>query len=622
MEGPLIPQRGASLRPDSITIPADRRQAQEAVPAPRTFRGRRIGVLNQSAKLLPGTLETKLSVSVEAPKSLESRKAVTVAPEPRIPRAVHKSVAEQQPKSAADVLASTRTGGTESDSGSVKLYTALLSSEMPYSELRQLAWNESLTAELPPQTLHTVRQAWSARKAHDILPKSAGLSLDQIKHSVASDLSKRGIPSRYVAETLTVLDAARGRGQTADVSPHAQQIYYMINSGSVDAMSDTQALVAFSERMDEAIIAGQLDLDSLKSVARDIHSAANFKRVRLSPQLGAKLNALKQGVPLQAEAPPSPSKPIPAPRTKLGQPPSSRSEASSPSPKSKPVPRKRRNVPQPAPGMMNGRTAAAPPLPPKGQSARAAPTNERKTADELAGVGNKLRLNHTPSLDAAQRVQLEKTYGVKTIPITIGGKEVAYLFTNSPDGKPRSRVLFSSHASGVENRPKFQKDIKTTMLFAGTRDNVLVSRTTKFAAGLAAGKASFNDESQIYERIQREVTDYSLDGGIGTTPEKAAKQLAQFRDEGAVNEFDYLLLDRNVKGMHMSDLMQALKAQGISHTQMVNHLCRPQTNQYGEFKVFETFDEAGGLDLSTIDPDLSESTAPPPLPPRTSSRRK
>lgn len=200
-------------------------------------------------------------------------------------------------------------------------------------------------------------------------------------------------------------------------------------------------------------------------------------------------------------------------------------------------------------------------------------------------------LTHTPSLSKAEAVHLKEAYGVTAVPITLRGKPVAYLFTRTPD-KPKENVLLSCHGAAWENRPKVTKPDDMTIRFAAPKDKILHSSTTQFADAFASGHTRFDaDISQLYRREKADVTDYYLEGSINTTPEQAAAQLAKLDQRGgAVNEFDYLLLDRNVKNLHFSDLMEAMKESGIHPKQMINHHCRPMSRHSGGFNALNAID--------------------------------
>lgn len=489
---------------------------------------------------------------------LASRDIKPHPPEPKLARVISLPVMHPQPKNAGEAVSNACSGIMNMEGGDTAFYLSLLKPDMPYGELRDLAWNRSTTSKLPSEALHTARQAWAVRKGQEFLAKNPGLSLDRAKHQLSSELTTRKVPQRYVMEAMVALDSLQ-KGEQRNVSAKGQQLYYMLHASDPGSLSDTSRMMAFAKALDQQIAVGRINSEHVLQMCGDIHRSANTEEMPMDISLLMKLVQLDKAVEMGEEMPPSPPPHRPVP-----------------------IPRKSR----PKPSLLSGSSRG---------------TNH---ADRMAGVGDQLKLSHTPSLNETQRVELKQAYGVTTVPIKLNGKEIAYLFTSSPDGKPKDRVLFSCHASGRNNRPKFQKDLSTTMLFAGTRNNILTSRTQLFAEGLAAGKARFTDDSQIYSRLQTEVTDYTIKGGIRTHPEDAARQLAEFRKQDVVNDFDYLLLDRNAQGLHMSDLMQALKESGISHRQMVNHLCRPQSSDAGKFRVLDTLDDTEALNLSAIDPDL------------------
>ncbi|WP_281645639.1 hypothetical protein [Parendozoicomonas sp. Alg238-R29] len=594
MDGPAVPPRNASPRDVSSapSSPVLERKKPSITQALRSRFGRKIGKLSNFVRHLRGNLETKRSSSLNdltsVNKEIFDRGIKKAHVEPSLSRSISMPAIHDTPHTASDVATNIKAGFYDGDSGDSALYSLLLKPDFPYTELRQLAWTDG--GKLSGNSLHTVRLVWAVRKAGDFLGKHKGIPPDQAKFELANELSKRKVPGRYILEAVTATDML-SRSPSANVKPEIRQVFYFINSGKPEVVADSQKLAAFSQNVEQMVIRGEISEPRLAAMAQDIQRTSDLDDMPVDLSL---LQSLTHG----------PSERLVPRRSGPGR--SQRPE------QPRPTPKPRRRVPD--------RTPARSP-----KIAKAITPGDAmiEQARQYAGKDSQLRLNHTPSLDATERVRLESEYGVKTIPIKIGGKEVAYIFTSSPDGKPKNRVFLSSHGQGWHERPKFQKNPATTMLFAGVRDNVLKSRTATFANGLASGRARFEDDSQIYGRIQREVTDYALDGSISTQPAMAAQQLAKFRDEGAVNDFDYLLIDRNVKGLHMSDLMQALQDAGITHTQMINHICRPQTDHAGIFSVRKTFEDDGVLNLSTIDPDLgdgSPSTPPPPVPRRRNLR--
>lgn len=187
------------------------------------------------------------------------------------------------------------------------------------------------------------------------------------------------------------------------------------------------------------------------------------------------------------------------------------------------------------------------------------------------------------NLPEAARASLERQHQIAITPITINGKEIAYLFSGQQ--QLNRNVLFSSHGSGV-NEGTFTKPEGIEFDFASTRNNVLVSNTMAFAEKLKDDLVAFRDESQIYGTLSREATNYRLDGGIRTQPEQAAELIGRMNRDGAAQPFDFVLLNREAKGVHFADLLQGFKdTLGWLPDQLVCHFCRPQDENKGRFNV-------------------------------------
>lgn len=200
--------------------------------------------------------------------------------------------------------------------------------------------------------------------------------------------------------------------------------------------------------------------------------------------------------------------------------------------------------------------------------------------------GQHIKVSGT-NLPETTRVALEQQHQIAITPITINGKEIAYLFSGQQE-LSRS-VLFSSHGSGI-NEGTFTKPAGIEFDFASTRNNVLVSNTMAFAEKLKDGLVGFKEESQIYDSLSREATNYRLDGGIRTQPEQAAELIGRMNRQGAQQPFDFVLLNREAKGVHFADLLQGFKdTLGWLPDQLVCHFCRPQDENKGKFNVSNNY---------------------------------
>ena len=207
--------------------------------------------------------------------------------------------------------------------------------------------------------------------------------------------------------------------------------------------------------------------------------------------------------------------------------------------------------------------------------------------EERIATGENITVNRT-NLPPAEIARLEQTYGVNIQPISIDGKEIAYLFgsVNRQQGDNHS-VLFSSHGGARGEHKTFQKPEGLELKFASTTNNTLVSRTMGFAEKLKDGHVELKEDSQIYASFSRQATDYKLSGGIGTQPEQAAQFIGEMNRGESVESFDFLLLNREAKGVHFSDVIQALKDTcGPSvQDQLICHFCRPKDDDAGKFNV-------------------------------------
>lgn len=200
--------------------------------------------------------------------------------------------------------------------------------------------------------------------------------------------------------------------------------------------------------------------------------------------------------------------------------------------------------------------------------------------------GQHIKVNGT-NLPEATRVSLERQHQIAITPITINCKEIAYLFSGQQ--QLNRNVLFSSHGSGI-NEGTFIKPEGIEFDFASTRNNVLVSNTMAFAEKLKDGLVGFHDESQIYGTLSREATNYRLDGGIRTQPEQAAELIGRMNRNGAKQPFDFVLLNREAKGVHFADLLQGFQdTVGWLPDQLVCHFCRPQDENKGRFNVSNNY---------------------------------
>lgn len=211
--------------------------------------------------------------------------------------------------------------------------------------------------------------------------------------------------------------------------------------------------------------------------------------------------------------------------------------------------------------------------------------------DSRISNGDGIRVNGT-NLPLNEIKRLETLYNVSVLPIRIKGKEIAYLFrTADHQTKPNQKVLISAHGSARGEQITFEKPDNLELDFASTTNNVLVSCTLAFAEKLNQGKVAFEEDSQIYNSSHCEATDYRLTGGIRTNPEDVARFIDNNIRLKKEQSFDFVLLNREAKGIHFSDLIQALKDSSgpQAPNQLVCHFCRPKDESAGKFDVKKNY---------------------------------
>jgi hypothetical protein len=205
-----------------------------------------------------------------------------------------------------------------------------------------------------------------------------------------------------------------------------------------------------------------------------------------------------------------------------------------------------------------------------------------------AGYGTRTRLSDGDGISVwgtdlppAMRSSLAKEHGITITPLVINGKEIAYLFGARSENN--STCLLSCHGYGV-NQGTFDLPAGIEMDFAATRNNVLHSETLDFARHLMQDRVVFAYEDQIYDSPGRKATNYTLDGGIYTSPSDAAEFIGEMHRRGSARPFDFVLLNRQAQGVHLADLLQAFQDTfGQLPATLINHFCRRQDANAGIF---------------------------------------
>lgn len=222
---------------------------------------------------------------------------------------------------------------------------------------------------------------------------------------------------------------------------------------------------------------------------------------------------------------------------------------------------------------------------------------QAKTTLSSYGAGSRLSNGENVriksiGLQPAERAALEQKHGIVIEPIKIDGKEIAYLFRGAGSEKGRnSTVLLSCHGDGKGQDAPFVKPDGIDLKFAAPSNTILSSSTKDFAQHLKDDQVTFHDPSQHYPLPSRPVTNYKLDGHIGTTSEEVADFIGDMNQNGGKKDFDFILLNRGAEGVSFADLLQGMEDSlgKNSHRKVIAHFCRPKNDNATVFDVKNNF---------------------------------
>ncbi|RYX95817.1 MAG: hypothetical protein EOO28_10435 [Comamonadaceae bacterium] len=177
--------------------------------------------------------------------------------------------------------------------------------------------------------------------------------------------------------------------------------------------------------------------------------------------------------------------------------------------------------------------------------------------DPRMGSGKHITING-PGLTPAARLGLEDRFGVAIKPILLDGKEIAYRI-GMPQSASHSNAYFSCHGASADDAI-INKPPGLRLAFAGPHGMVLRSNTITYARELADDAVVFPHPSQMYGPDRREVPNYLLGSGIGTS----ARDMSVFTRTtagraGDRHRFDTFLLNRDAHGMRLGDMLQGMQ---------------------------------------------------------------
>lgn len=191
------------------------------------------------------------------------------------------------------------------------------------------------------------------------------------------------------------------------------------------------------------------------------------------------------------------------------------------------------------------------------------------------------------NLSSIARKKLENKHQIAITPVKLNGKEIAYIFSNQHQ---YSNTFFLSAHAGGDNVGTFTKPDGIEFNFVAPSNHLLQSNTMLFAEKYKKNEVLFKEDSQIYASPHREATNYSLNGNIHTQPEQVANFIGKMNPEVGGQRFDFVLLNREARGVHFTDLIQGLKdTLDWMPERLICHFCRRQNKNVKIFPASNNY---------------------------------
>ena len=90
------------------------------------------------------------------------------------------------------------------EQGGSEIYRKLFNPDIPYSEVKKLAWQYQ--KKLPLELDMPIKAAWASRKAMDVEKNNPDLSKQELKQTLINDLKQKNIPNRLINQAVKTID--------------------------------------------------------------------------------------------------------------------------------------------------------------------------------------------------------------------------------------------------------------------------------------------------------------------------------------------------------------------------------------------------------------------------------
>lgn len=181
---------------------------------------------------------------------------------------------------------------------------------------------------------------------------------------------------------------------------------------------------------------------------------------------------------------------------------------------------------------------------------------------------------------------IEKSFNITITPIYLSGKEIGYIFGNSPDNI--NQIYLSCH--GTKSSNSFIKPKGIDLKFVVPDNTTHVGSEMMDIANAARGKIIYEKpDEQIYDsKTCKVVPNYWLDGKremhlghVSYNPVLLANHIKELKNEGCTS--NVMVLNPNAKNIQLTDVLQGLNDTFGRVPELISSNCRGDYSSGEEF---------------------------------------
>ncbi|EAZ1917562.1 TPA: hypothetical protein O7Y06_002859 [Salmonella enterica] len=185
-----------------------------------------------------------------------------------------------------------------------------------------------------------------------------------------------------------------------------------------------------------------------------------------------------------------------------------------------------------------------------------------------------------PGITASARSKLEKEFNISVTPVYISGKEIGYVFGDSPENI--NQIHLTCHGYGCNQRD-FVKPAGVSLKFIVPENTLAMVEDGEVIRKVAEGRIEYRDpDEQICDAgSTRTVKDYLLEAVTGDhhtrithNADGLAFYIKQLKDTG--KPVNVMTLNPNATGIHLTDVIQGLNDTFRQVPGLICGHCRPE----------------------------------------------